>query len=97
LKALGIGQRTYPSLKIARLGVSKDEWNKGIGSFIVKHTIGTGLLQSETVGCRYLTVDAYNKDIPINFYLHKGFKKLVKETDKENIPMYLDLQEWSKD
>jgi GNAT superfamily N-acetyltransferase len=87
----GKRQKTYPALKIGRLGVHKENQGKGFGTFIIRHTLGLALTHSEKIGCRYLTVDAYNRDIPVNFYSSKGFQKMTKEDGKENVPMYLDL------
>jgi GNAT superfamily N-acetyltransferase len=91
LRKLGKAQKTYPALKIGRLGIDKSRWNKGYGTFIIKHTIGFGIVHSKKAGCRYLTVDAYNKDLPIKFYSNNGFKKLLTDEEKPSLPMYLDL------
>jgi GNAT superfamily N-acetyltransferase len=90
----GKRQKTYPALKIGRLGIDKKYQGNGFGSFIIKHTLGLALTHSEKIGCRYLTVDAYNRDIPISFYSRNGFQKLTQDDGKENIPMYLDLLQY---
>ena len=51
-------RKTYPSVKIGRLAVSKDYDNKGIGRAIldfIKHAFTNG----NRTGCRFITVDAY--------------------------------------
>jgi GNAT superfamily N-acetyltransferase len=92
----GKRQKTYPALKIGRLGIDKRYQGKGFGSFIIKHTLGLALTHSEKIGCRYVTVDAYNRDIPLSFYSRNGFQKLTKDNGKENVPMYLDLLQYVK-
>jgi GNAT superfamily N-acetyltransferase len=88
----GKNQRTYPAMKIGRLGVCKSDWHTGFGSFMIKQAVGIALLESETAGCRYLTVDAYNRDIPLRFYSNNGFQMLLTKAGKENVPMYMDLK-----
>jgi GNAT superfamily N-acetyltransferase len=51
-------RKTYPSVKIGRLAVSKDYDNKGVGRAIldfIKHAFTNG----NRTGCRFITVDAY--------------------------------------
>lgn len=93
LDRLGKGQRDYPSLKIARIGVKKG-WNrKGIGTYMVKSIVGIATKISEDVGCRYVTADAYDKPVPLNFYKRNKFKFLKKEKKGGTIPVYKDIME----
>lgn len=53
-----VKRKTYPSVKIGRLAVSKDYDNKGVGRAIldfIKHAFTNG----NRTGCRFITVDAY--------------------------------------
>ncbi len=91
LQKLGKRQKTYPALKIGRLGIQKEFQNKGFGTFIVNYVVGMALIHSKKVGCRYIAVDAYDNKRSLSFYKKNGFK-MLKETRREtNIPMYLDL------
>jgi len=91
LKRLGKPQRTYPAIKIGRLGIDKGFTGKGVGSRIIEITIGTALAHSDNVGCRYLSVDAYDEPQVIRFYEKNGFMRLKTKEIKKKILMYLDL------
>jgi GNAT superfamily N-acetyltransferase len=95
LAKLGKAQKTYPAMKIGRLGVVKTNQRMGIGSFMVKQALGIALLQSRRAGCRFMTVDAYNKEAPLNLYQKNGFQKLIIKEENEGIPMYMDLKKYS--
>lgn len=81
--------RSYPAMKIGRMGVSND---------FKKHKIGTAFLDyikqlfitNNRTGCRYITVDAYRQSLV--FYEKNGFTYLT-EGDKthETRLMYFDL------
>ncbi len=90
LDKLGKRQRSYPAIKIGRLGVYKEYPRKGIGSEMVKIIIGQALSHSERIGCRFITVDAYNTPKVLSFYLKNGFKRLKKSVN-DSVPMYLDI------
>ena len=60
--------RSYPSVKIGRLGISKDLHGAGIGTNIIDF-IKLYFLDDNKTGCRFITVDAYNAAIP--FYEKK--------------------------
>jgi len=91
LKRLGKPQRTYPAIKIGRLGIDKRFAGKGVGSRIIEITIGTALTHSDNVGCKYLSVDAYDEPYVIRFYEKNGFMHLKTKKRRKKIPMYLDL------
>lgn len=67
--------RTYPALKLARLGVHKDRQGKGIGTEIVKVCAGIAIAMHDDnhVGCRFVTVDAYPDRV--EWYLNRGFER----------------------
>jgi hypothetical protein len=86
---------SYPSLKIARLGVSKKYQSHKIGSLIID-SVKIGLINNPNTqgGCRFITVDAYNNHRTLNFYKKNQFIFLpMKEelaSDKTKL-MYFDL------
>ena len=88
---LGKPQSSYPAIKIGRLGVDKEHGRRGFGTLILEWVILQALNYSKDVGCRFITVDAYNKDIPLKFYENNGFKILSKTKTRMNVLMYLDL------
>jgi len=88
-------KKRYPSLpavKIARLGVCTELQGKNLGTHLINFTKEFFTTKNRT-GCRFLTVDAYNKEQIIKFYEKNDFNKLRGELDsQETIIMYLDLK-----
>lgn len=86
---------SYPSLKIARLGVNKKYQSLKIGSLIID-SIKISLINNPNTqsGCRFITVDAYNNKRTLNFYKKNHFiflpMKEDSECDKTKL-MYFDL------
>ena len=70
--------RSYPSVKICRLGINKDFHGKGIGSILLNF-IKSYFIENNKSGCRFITVDAYTNGIP--FYQNNDFQYLRKEED----------------
>ncbi len=60
-----------PAVKLARLAVNKTFQEQGIGTNILKWTIGYALECSDKVAIRFITVDAYNDKV--NFYQRFNF------------------------
>lgn len=90
--------RSYPAVLIGRLGVNKAYQGRGLN-------IGTQLIEvlkywfvdeNNKAACRYMLVDAYNKEAIIHFYVKNGFKSLYKmeqsEKDAFGIPNTEDLR-----
>lgn len=70
--------RSYPAVKICRLGINEKFHGKGIGSIILNF-IKSYFLENNKTGCRFITVDAYYKAIP--FYQNNDFRHLRKEEE----------------
>ena len=83
-------RKTYPSVKIGRLAVSKDYDNKGIGRAIldfIKHAFTNG----NRTGCRFITVDAYAK--ATGFYIKNNFDFFTEKDRKDATRlMFFDLK-----
>ena len=48
-------------------------------------------------GCRFITVDAYNYPLTVNFYKKNGFEFLTSQDAKEDTrSMYFDLMTFAK-
>ena len=94
---LDIKLKYYPSMKIGRLAVDKKFKGNGIGSWILCWVVGFVQKIRFQHGIRYLSVDAYNKKVIINFYSKNKFIQYKlqqnKKKNKVNIPMYLDLND----
>lgn len=83
--------KSMPAAKIGRLGVSKDLARSGIGSQILDFLKGWFTIGNKT-GCRFLIVDAYNKEEVIEFYKKNGFVFLTARSEPhETRLMYFDL------
>ncbi len=81
----------FPSGKIARLAVKKSWQNKGLGSFLLKVSIGKLWKLGESIGCRFATVDA--KPDALGFYERHAFIRNLHRTEKSRhtVSMRYDL------
>ena len=87
----GKRMKSYPSVKICRLGINKDFHGKGIGSILL-YFIKSYFLEENKTGCRFITVDAYNDAIP--FYQNNDFQYLKNEEDDiVTRSLYYDLND----
>jgi len=83
--------KTYPTVKIGRLGVSRLHQNKKIGSNILAFLKIFFLVNNKT-GCRYIIVNAYNNTRALRFYENNEMKYLTeKDKNKKTRIMYFDL------
>lgn len=83
--------RSYPAVKICRLGIDKSAQGHQIGTFLIDF-IGTYFVTENKSGCRFLTVDAYAEAIP--FYMKNDFAFLSNEDENQRTRlMYFDLSD----
>jgi len=85
-------RKDYPAVKIGRLGVCEEEQSSKLGSEILKF-IKYSFTANNKTGCKFIVVDAYNKERVINFYKKNDFAILcdnIKE-DEQTVLMYYDL------
>ncbi|WP_304252424.1 GNAT family N-acetyltransferase [Parabacteroides gordonii] len=83
--------KSYPAVKICRLGVSENCKGEGVGSGLLD-VIKDFVTVSNKIGCRFLTVDAYREAIP--FYIRNGFIPLEEEDKDEHTRLlFYDLKE----
>lgn len=82
--------KSYPAVKICRLGVDAQAKGLHLGSFLLDFIKSYFVIDNKT-GCRFLTVDAYAVAIP--FYLKNGFIPL-NEDDADSVTrlLYFDLE-----
>jgi len=84
--------QAYPAVKIARLGVHKTFQGHGIGTYIL-NMLKTFFTTDNRTGCRFLTVDAYNKNRIMKFYKKNEFDLLhEKDKDEPTRIMFYDLK-----
>lgn len=83
-------RQNYPAVKIGRLAVNKEFCGQRIGRFILD-SVKSRLLDKNDIGCRFITVDAY--DSAFKFYEKNGFEFLSDEDESESTRlMYFDLK-----
>ena len=81
--------KSYPAVKICRLGVDLAMKGQNIGTFLLNFIKSYFVIDNKT-GCRFLTVDAYAEAIP--FYQKNGFIPLNEENDNADTRLlYFDL------
>lgn len=76
----GKGYRDWPAVKIGRFGVLKAFQGQNIGSFVI-NMIKCLFLTENRTGCRFITIDAYNKNSVIDFYEKNDFQ-LISDKDR---------------
>ena len=85
----------YPAAKIARLAVDKRKQGTGLGRRLVQHAVGQSLAVSATIGCRFVTVDAY--PAATAFYAKLGFQLNQNEPAKpQNASLRLDIERFQE-
>ena len=83
--------KSLPAVKLTRFGVSKQYQRMHIGTNALNLVKKFFTFDNRT-GCRFVTVDAYNKPGIISFYKSNGFSFLTeKDLNKDNRAMYFDL------
>jgi GNAT superfamily N-acetyltransferase len=75
--------RRYPGVLIGRLGISDQFSHRGIGSELMDFIKSWFIDAENKTGCRFLIVDAYNEEIPLNYYHKNGFKLLFSTEIQE--------------
>jgi len=96
---LPVGKRYsfYPAVKIGRFGVNREFQGKGIGTQMMDYIKWFFVFANKT-GCRFLTVDAYNKQEILDFYSKNGFTFLTgKDINKQTRTMKYDLKPYSNE
>jgi GNAT superfamily N-acetyltransferase len=82
---------SFPSVKVARFGVTTSYQNKNIGTALMDY-IKINFIDMNKTGCRFITVDAYNRDRTIKFYSDNGFNFLTNDDKNDKTrAMYFDL------
>ena len=79
--------RNYPAVLIGRLGVSRKYRNQKIGSQIIDFIKAWFLSNHNKTGCRFVVVDAYNKEDVLHFCSNacNKFSFLFKEESQEKL------------
>ena len=79
--------RNYPAVLIGRLGVCRKYRNQKVGSQIIVFIKAWFLSDHNKTGCRFIVVDAYNKEDVLHFYSNENnnFSFLFKEESQEKL------------
>ena len=83
--------KSYPAVKLCRLGVDKSVKGKQIGTTVIDYIKSMSALDSKA-GCRFLTVDANLNAVP--FYEKNGFQHMSADDNNPHTRlMYFDLKD----
>lgn len=84
--------RSFPAVKLTRLGVAKEFRRQHIGSHAL-NMIKRFFTVDNRTGCRLITVDAYNRPDILEFYEKNDFLPLLPKNEHENTrALYFDLK-----
>lgn len=87
--------RSYPAIKIGRLGICNDYKGNRVGTAILDYIKGW-FVDNNRTGCKFITVDAYSDSLL--FYEKNEFKYLTDEDKgKDTRLMYFDLSPYMDD
>lgn len=75
--------RRYPGVLIGRLGVNTDYADRGIGSELMDFIKSWFIDAANKTGCRFIIVDAYNKEKALKYYMRNGFTFLFSTESQE--------------
>lgn len=88
-------RKDNPAVKIGRFGVSRKYQKMGIGTELLTY-IKMFFLDKNKTGCRFITLDAYNKPDTIAFYEKNGFVALTENDKNEKTRlMYYNLKRFA--
>ena len=75
--------RSYPAVLVGRLGVNQKYKGKGIGRELMDFIKSWFIDSNNKTGCRFVVVDAYNENSPINYYKRNDFEFLFSTEEQE--------------
>lgn len=89
--------KSYPAVLIGRLGVDvyfrkKVKEEKTIGDQLVDFIKAWFVDNNNKTGCRFIVVDSYNDEKPLNYYKRNGFNFVFssEEQEKEHLKLSSD-------
>ncbi len=86
--------KSMPAVKIGRLGICGDRQRDGVGTKVIDF-LKAWFTQGNKTGCRFIIVDAYNKENVTAFYQKNGFEFMTLNDDGEAARiMYFDLKQF---
>lgn len=87
--------RSYPAVLIGRFAVNKLFQGNGykIGSQTMNFIKSWLIEPDDKTACRFLVVDAYNKESVLSFYLSNNFLPLFKTEEEEKAFYHISTEE----
>lgn len=82
--------RSYPAVLIGRIGVNEDFQGFQVGSQLLDFVKAWFYHKDNKTGCRFIVVDAYNKQRVLSYYANNGFKFLFKTEEDEKLYYEVD-------
>jgi len=76
--------RSYPAVLIGRLGVNKEFRHNNIGSELMDFIKSWFIDPNNKTGCRFVVVDSYNEEKPLNYYKKNQFEFLFSSEEQES-------------
>ncbi|MDB5117797.1 MAG: acetyltransferase domain protein [Mucilaginibacter sp.] len=84
-------KKSYPAVKLGRLGINIDHQRVGLGRDILNY-IKILFIDKNKTGCKFITVDAYSKSL--QFYEKNGFDYMTtKDKQEDTRLMFYDLSQ----
>jgi GNAT superfamily N-acetyltransferase len=81
----------HPAMKVGRLAIRKELGRAGIGSKVL-NLLKAFFLNENRTGCRFITVDAYNRPDVIAFYRKNGFVQIkVPDSSEAEVPATVSM------
>lgn len=83
--------RTYPAVLIGRLGVNIEYQGKNyhVGQQVINYLKSWFIEEDNKTGCRFLVVDAYNRERILRFYERNKFKYLYTDEAQERSEQHI--------
>ena len=74
---------SYPAVLIGRLGVNQKYQRKGIGQELMDFIKSWFIHEDNKTGCRFIVVDSYNAEIPLEYYKKNDFTYIFSTEEQE--------------
>lgn len=80
---LKMWMNNYPAVKIGRLAINSNFSGHGLGTTLI-NLVKRFFLENNRTGCRFITVDAYNKEPVLKFYQKHCSFELINSSGKQS-------------
>lgn len=87
------GMKSYPAVLIGRLCVNTEFQDKNIGSELLNFIKAWFVDKGNKTGCRFIIVDSYNEQKPLQFYKRNGFNELFSSESEEKEYTFCETDE----